>query len=123
MTSRAFAIALALLLSAQAIAAGGTVMVCRYTGKVLVECPCPESQDGPATLSKESCCELRGSAPMQVTAVVPFVDQAPLVGWIAIPAPTYASVPVVSARPQRIHFAQGPPLPDGRYLRLRSLLL
>ncbi|MFL5319718.1 MAG: hypothetical protein ACJ790_08675 [Myxococcaceae bacterium] len=123
MVSRAVAIALTILLSAQAVASGATVMVCRYTGKVLQDCPCPAATDD-AQIQKQGCCELRGSTVFHVDSIVRSAAHAPervdivMPRWIALAGTALARTTT------RDTAARAPPEDDGRrYLRLQLLLI
>ena len=59
------ALFVALALGSQALAAAsGPVMVCKFTGKVMQACPCPEPEaDELPQLKRAGCCELRDVEP------------------------------------------------------------
>lgn len=120
---RAIACSLALLLSAQAFASGATVMVCRFTGQVLADCPCPTREEAPK-LQRESCCELRGSIPFNVPAVVREQAQVPPQLDLALPVSLVQWTPVIVGNVERTpENAQAPPDQSALYLQLRQLLI
>src|SRR4051812_44693179 len=117
---------IAVALASQALAQGGPVLVCRYTGKVLDPCACPqETREVPAgpSLQTESCCEWRAepaAVPALAKAAAPSLSRAAVLDWAppatplaAEPARPFAEIP---ARPQA---PPGTPL----YLRIRTLLI
>jgi len=104
--------------------AGGAVLVCKYTGRVIDPCACPRIQDQtpehPA-LRVQGCCELRTSDASPSPAVVraaPPLDPPP--AW-SPPQPW----PSLAAPVLRIHVsarAQAPPS-SPLYLSIRTLLI
>lgn len=76
MSARVFALSLGLLFGVQTAAAGNISMDCRYSGKIMEDCPCPESEPH-AALSRQSCCEVRQSAPSAPAAIIRELPQLP----------------------------------------------
>jgi hypothetical protein len=122
--ARTAALALAIAVASQALAQGGPVLVCRYTGKVLDPCACPQRK-GPAApaLQSQGCCEWR-AAPPAVPAIAKAANPSPsrieAFSW-ALPVPPLAARPdrpftEPTARPQA---PPGTPL----YLTIRTLLI
>jgi hypothetical protein len=69
--SRLLAITIALSLGAQALATGGAVKVCRFTGRVMEGCPCPHTDGQPrAEIKDRGCCEIRAASRPASPAVV-----------------------------------------------------
>jgi hypothetical protein len=117
---RSSALALVLFVAAQSTAVVSTRMVCRYTGKVMENCPCPE-RAASAELEQPGCCTVVNSEAAPVAArerEQVQVRSVELVLPLALPVPGFASRFVDVPRQ-----VETPP-PDGeRYLRLRQLLI
>jgi hypothetical protein len=114
------AIALVLFVAVQATAVASTRMVCRYTGKVMESCSCPE-RAASAELEQPGCCTVVSSEAAPVAAREREQVQ---VRSVELLVPFALSVPSFVSR-----FVDAPrqvetPPPDGeRYLRLRQLLI
>ena len=117
---------IAAAVAAQSLAPSGAVLVCKYTGKVLDPCACPEQAhqvpDAP-TLQAQSCCEWRAAPP-----AVPALARA------AAPSPSrlealdrVALSPSLPAEPERpcAEITARPQAPPGTplYLAIRTLLI
>ena len=116
--TRSFAIALVLLVAAQAAAIAQERMVCRYTGRVMQNCPCPERSVRP-TLEQLSCCTMVRSdaAPVAAREKLPVAAS----GLDAAP-PVVAEIVVVPPRAEPVERETPPPY-GRRYLRLQQLLI
>jgi hypothetical protein len=60
---RVASILLALFVAAQSTAVASERMVCRYTGKVMENCPCPDRGAAPVVEKAGCCTVLRGGKP------------------------------------------------------------
>jgi len=125
LVSRAAGLALAIVAAAQALAPGGAVLVCKYTGKVLDPCSCPQRKGPQApAVQAESCCELRTappSSPAIARAAVPSPSKPEPISW----APPAALPRVQPAEPRFAFTAARPQAPPRtpRYLSIRALLI
>lgn len=125
MIIRLVAIVLALLVSGQAAFPGGTVQVCRYTGKRMAPCPCPGTKPlEDARLLPQGCCELRAGHPADLTGVLPVLEvRLPLVAMVA-PAPPAWQPPLAMEAPRPWSRSGHDPPPRPRlFLSLRQLLI
>lgn len=78
---------LSVLLGAQASASGAPSLVCKYTGKVMTGCPCPDGADGEgAKLQREDCCVLRAAAPVAPAVPVALTALSCSASQVALPA-------------------------------------
>lgn len=120
---RAVALSLTLLFAGHAYAAGARVMVCRYSGKVMEDCPCPPGGDD-ARVQKQACCEVRQSLPFHPTAMTgaPFELQRFDVTLPAAPGGDGKEI-VALHRAWSVPRSQAPPDDSRRYLRLGLLLI
>jgi hypothetical protein len=122
---RLASVLIAAAVAVQALAPSGAVLVCKYTGKVLDPCACPQRK-GPETPSvqAESCCELRAappSSPAIARAAAPSPSRPDLVSW----APPSALSRIEAADPRVALIAARPQAPPStpRYLSIRTLLI
>lgn len=118
---------LALAVSSQALAHGSSVLVCRFTGKVIDPCVCPHEREKTPdcpTIKDQGCCELRKtefpSVPALTKATAPVPTKQVLPAW-QVPQP-----PLPFANINRTVFVaarqQAPPSTP-LYLSIRSLLI
>ncbi len=111
--SRVAAVALSLLLAGAALAAPTAVRVCKWTGKVMARCPCPE-RDG---IEKASCCEMRAAAEKLPPAVLPAaVLVAARIDFVAVLEPVRLAIEV--QLPKVASFGPAPPPTLLRSLRI-----
>jgi hypothetical protein len=132
MRRRSFAVRIAvlvtgLLVATQALATGGTVMVCRYTGRSLSLSDCPgtraEKPSAAAQVRAESCCEFRQIEAACPVGVTQSRDQGLQSVW-------YPAVPVAAHELRTVARRSGararndePPGDGPLYLALRTLLI
>lgn len=120
---RLFAISLTLLFAAQAFASGNRAMLCRYSGKIMEDCPCPPAPEH-SELERESCCEIRTSTPFTPVGLVRSLGEVALVLELAVTPAVVQEASFVSAEtatPQLL--AQAPPGERERFLKTRLLLI
>ena len=117
----------ALFIAAQALAHDGTLLVCRYTGKVVTPCACPDERRAEpdcATVRRQNCCELHKSEAPAVPAVVKASAPTPVrqvFGTGFTPAP---SEPFLGGdRSIFVASRQQAPPSTPLYLSIRSLLI
>lgn len=122
---RLASVLIAAAVAAQALAPSGAVLVCKYTGKVLDPCACPQRR-GPETPSvrTESCCELRAappSSPAIARTAAPSPSRPELISWAPSATPPIAA----PGDPRTAFLAARPQAPPGtpRYLFIRTLLI
>ena len=115
--SRAVAIVLALFVAAQSTAVAGERMVCRYTGKVMENCPCPRGTE--PVVEKPGCCTVVRSeaapvaAPRELLLHQLALNTVVAARW-EMRAP---ELPLVMAP------VESPPPLERQYLRFRQLLI
>jgi hypothetical protein len=121
--ARTAALVLAVTVGSQALAPAGAVLVCKYTGKVLDPCACPQRKGAQApAVQAEGCCELRAappSSPALARAAVPSPSRPEPFSWAPPPA-----APRIEDR-RSAFIAARPQAPPGtpRYLSIRTLLI
>jgi hypothetical protein len=122
---RLFAIAFALLLSAQAALPGGTIRVCRYTGQRVDPCACPGKKPVEETrLLRQDCCELRQSHHAETQGVVPTLAEQAQVHVVELPAVATWQPPDLPEEPgPRTRCGHDPPPRARLFLSLRQLLI
>ena len=115
---------LLILLSVQAIAWGDARMVCRYTGRVLTDCPCPPSDEAEDKLKRLDCCLLQASDPAPIAPAV--LTSAVHLNPIAA-APLDLQLPAVASRPvvalHRNERDRAPPQTAPLFILHRHLLI
>lgn len=125
MVTRLLALGAALVVTAQALVFCEARTVCKYTGRVVEPCPCPQgSTEQPGHVAREGCCELRKLEHFPTPALLAAAPIAPDRSQLALPAePWNAPALTLSAPDWQPPRAQGPP-PRGRlYVSLRHLLI
>lgn len=126
MIVRLFAIAFALLLSAQAALPGGTIRVCRYTGQRVDPCACPDKKKPveEQRLQRQDCCELRQSHRAETQGVVPTLAQHLQVHAVELPEVATWQPPALPEEPgPRARSGHDPPPKARLFLSLRQLLI
>ena len=115
---------LALLVAMQTFAVGGSWLVCRYTGEVMVSCECQHGSsagEGAPTVAAEGCCLLVRSE----AAAVPAIIQASattvhtVVAQVCLSPSPGVQLPRPSAGLSGVQRRHPTPL----YVRVRSLLI
>src|SRR5688572_10955974 len=115
---RVVSILLALFVAAQSTAVASARMVCRYTGKVMENCPCP-GRGAESVVEKAGCCTVISSDAAPVAA--PRETAVHSLGLLAVAAVRWeADAPRARAVEPPV---EGPPPVERQYLKLRQLLL
>lgn len=124
----ALRIATILVFATQAVAYGGTQLICRYTGQVMESCCCQKvekaEESAAPTLSEGCCCDVRKTERTEISGVVSTESTKGRL-WVGLPL-------VVHRTPEfTVQFAPvaatsalntGPPA-DLQYLKMRQLLI
>ena len=118
---------LALLVAVQALAAGGSWLVCRYTGEVMASCECQRGSsaaDGAPTVEDEDCCLLVRSEAAAVPAIIKAsATTAPtIVAQVCLPPVPSEQLSLVAVARDLVSGRRRPrstPL----YVQVRSLLI
>ena len=117
---RGIAAVIAFAVCFQSAAFAGTKHVCRYTGRILAPCECPEEKAAPAGIGKQPSCSVK---PAQLPGL-PEARVAPQLESVAVVADSPA-VPERLARPAFLARGVAAPAhgPPRLYVTLRQLLL
>lgn len=117
----------AIVVASQALADGGSVLVCRYTGRIMDPCACPHERQQPsdrATLQDQGCCELRKSEAPATAVLAKATPPAPTkyadVTWLSL-APSRTSMG--ASRTVFVAARQQAPPSTPLYITIRSLLI
>lgn len=125
--TRAFSVLLTLCVACQALGGSGATLICRYTGRVMDPCACPDEPKSNADyqrLSDQGCCELRNtqapSVPGLVKATAPGPVKQVSISWLTPPTSQsfLAKNRAIDITPRE----QAPPSTP-LYLSIRSLLI
>jgi hypothetical protein len=118
---------LALCIAAQALAYDSTLLVCRYTGKVVTPCACPDERRAEpdcATIRRQDCCEVHKSEAPAVPAVVKASAPTPVRHVLATGFTPAPSEPFLGwDRSVFVASRQQAPPSTPLYLSIRSLLI
>ncbi|PTL77201.1 hypothetical protein [Vitiosangium sp. GDMCC 1.1324] len=124
MIVRLVAIGFALLLSMQAALPGGTITVCRFTGKRVEPCACPEKKPVEQRVLPQGCCEIQQGHRADFTGVVPSLDWRPQFHAVEFPAVASWTPPEPPEEPGlRVRSGHDPPPRERLFLSLRQLLI
>lgn len=117
---RGIAAVLAFAVCFQSAAFAGVKHVCRYSGRILAPCECPEEKAGAPGVSRASCCTVK---PAQLPGL-PEARVVPAVDAVApVAEPTVASELPGLAPAHRVAFVASAHGPPRLYVRHRQLLL
>ena len=119
---RSFAAVTALFVCFQSVAFAGEKHVCRFTGRILEPCACPEEKAPKHGLEKNGCCQT-------LSARLPGLPDARIEAAVSIAPAVLPMVPVAWADaaapcvPVRVVDGAGQGPPPRLYLSLQQLLL
>jgi hypothetical protein len=122
---RALGVALAVSLSALALAHEGSVLVCRYSGQIVNPCDCPTAEEDAKVdaLDTESCCEIRATHAPSVPGVLTLAPEPPAQTWAPwFPPESSARLDAPPPGPVVVARQQSPP-PIPLYLASHQLLI
>lgn len=125
MATRLLALGAALVVTAQALVFSEARTVCKYTGRVVESCPCPQgSTEQPGRVARAGCCELRMLEQFPTPALLAAAPIAPDRLQPALPAEPWSAPTLTSSAPGwQPPRAQGPPPRARLYVCLRHLLI